>query len=68
MLKTTSINHSWNVIGLNEKEEILHGSHTTNYFDSDMSNSINMVVLFDEKGGTVNYIYVCGQGHTQFIR
>lgn len=39
-----------------------------NYFDSDTSNSTNMVVHIDEKGGTVIYIYVCGQGCTQFIR
>ena len=35
------------------------------YFDSDISNSINMVVYFDWK--TVIYIYACGKCRTQFM-
>ena len=35
------------------------------YFDSDMSNSTNTVVLFDWK--MVIYNYVCGQCRTQFM-
>ena len=35
------------------------------YFDSDMSKSINTVILFDWK--TVIYIYVCGKCRTQFM-
>ena len=35
------------------------------YFDSDMSKSINTVILFD--WNTVIYIYVCGKCRTQFM-
>jgi len=35
------------------------------YFDSDLSQSTNMVVYFDWK--MVIYIYVCGKCRTQFM-
>jgi hypothetical protein len=54
---------------------VLVGKHLTfnedailvsmNYVDSDMSKSTNTVVYFDWK--TFIYIYVCGQGRTQFM-
>jgi hypothetical protein len=38
-----------------------------NYFDSDMPNSTKTVVYYHGKDDNL-YIYICGQGHKQFIR
>jgi hypothetical protein len=38
-----------------------------NYFDSDMPNSTKTVVYCHGKDDNL-YIYICGQGHKQFIR